>query len=681
MKKTFTLTILLFFVFQFLFAQNQDITWANKLLEFTDAFQFENNNAELVLGPPTVYPTKNFDDKHDPYSEGYIVHYNAAKRKNIVKVGYPRPVAAKQIVIGGIFNIGSISSISVFTADEKEKVIYTLEQKPSKTKFTTFSVFFPMAQIVAVKIIFDHSKINEWNIVKGIGASNSDLTIDLKPSNLAGASEINQKEKLGENISSDDCFEFSPKLTPDGKTLYFVKECPNTPNSDQDIWYSELDENKKWTEAKVVNAPLNNKGHNFVASISLDGNFLILGNTYNPDGSDAGDGVSISHRKQDGTWDVPTSIKIPNYENLNDHANFYMSPDESVMLLAIQDSKSYGDLDLYATFYDKYKKTWSPPINLGQNINTPFAEDYPYLANDGQTLYFSSKGYLGYGGHDIYVSKRLDDTWKKWSKPQNLGPMVNSKADDKGFAITSSGDHAYYNTVNFDSDLHHMDIYKINLPKILHQNPQVLMNGYLFDDKNKNSVRGTVRIKTKNGDLISFCTSNAKSGKFALSVPFGKEYDLQIDAINYYQLNEKLNLTDSTIGVDIMRNFIMTPYLDSGQTVVMRDVLFEPNSAKLLPGANTELDKIVDQLIQQSGSFVEIGGHTDNVGKPDVNKKLSLDRARAVGEYLKSKGIRESRLSFKGYGQEKPIANNATPEGRAQNRRVVVTYLTKLIKN
>jgi outer membrane protein OmpA-like peptidoglycan-associated protein len=288
---------------------------------------------------------------------------------------------------------------------------------------------------------------------------------------------------------------------------------------------------------------------------------------------------------------------------------------------------------------------------------------------------------LGYGGHDIYVSKRLDDTWKKWSKPQNLGPMVNSKADDKGFAITSSGDHAYYNTVNFDSDLHHMDIYKINLPKILHQNPQVLMNGYLFDDKNKNSVRGTVRIKTKNGDLISFCTSNAKSGKFALSVPFGKEYDLQIDAINYYQLNEKLNLTDSTIGVDIMRNFIMTPYLDSGQTVVMRDVLFEPNSAKLLPGANTELDKIVDQLIQQSGSFVEIGGHTDNVGKPDVNKKLSLDRARAVGEYLKSKGIRESRLSFKGYGQEKPIANNATPEGRAQNRRVVVTYLTKLIKN
>jgi len=627
-----------------------------------------------------VYPTKNFDEKHDPYSEGYIVHYNSNHRKNVIKVGFPKPVSAKQVVIGGIFNIGSISAISVFSVDGKEKVVYTLEQKSSKTKFNTFSVFFPLSQVVSVKIILDHSKINEWNLLKGVGLTNYDQAIELKPSPILATGDITEKEKVGTGISSKDCYEFSPKLSPDGRTLYFVKECPDNANSDQDIWYSEIGENKQWTEAKPANGPLNNKGHNFVASIGVDGNFLILGNTYNSDGSDAGDGVSISRRKTDGNWDVPVAIKIPNYENQNDHANYFMSSDESVMLMAIQDSKSYGELDLYVTFYDKYKKTWSASINLGQMINTPFSEDYPYLAPDGQTMYFSSKGYLGYGGHDIYMSKRLDDTWKKWTKPINLGPMVNSKADDKGFAITSSGDHAYYNTVNFDSDLHHMDIYKINLPKILHQNPQVLMSGYLFDDKNQTTIRGTVRVKLKNGELVAFCTSNQKSGKYALSVPYGKEYDLQIDAINFFQVNEKLNLTDSTIGVDIMKNFILNSYLDSGQTIVLKDILFEPKSVKLLPNANLELDKIIDQLIQQSNSNIEICGYTDNVGKPEDNKRLSLLRARAVGEYFTSKGIRELRLTYKGSGQDNPIADNKTTEGRALNRRVVIKYMTKLTK-
>jgi hypothetical protein len=265
----------------------QDVSWANKLLELTDVFQFENNNAELVLGPPTMYPTKNFEGSHDPYSEGYIIHYNGSWKKNIIKVGFPKPISAKQVIIGGIFNIGSISSISIFGVDGKEKVVYTLEQKPSKVKFNTFSVFFPFAQVVAVKIVIDHSKINEWNIIKGIGLSNHEQAIDVKPTAITGASEITEKEKVGENISSKDCYEFSPKLTPDGKTLYFVKECVNDPSADQDIWYSELGENKKWSEAKQAEGPLNNKGHNFVASISLDGNFLILGNTYNSDGSDA----------------------------------------------------------------------------------------------------------------------------------------------------------------------------------------------------------------------------------------------------------------------------------------------------------------------------------------------------------------------------------------------------------
>lgn len=682
-----------------LLLQAQDITWANKLLEITEKYQFDNNRAEAVLGLPTVYPGRYEELKLDPYSEGYVLFPLETNRKNIIKVGFPKPVLAKQVVIGGIFNIGTIYSISIFTQEGKEKEIYRPDLRASKTKFNTFSAFFAQANVVAVRIVFDHTKISEWNLVKGIGLSNSDQAIELKPNILIPQDGFGKKEKVGENIISTDCYEFSPKVSPDGKTLYFVKECPNQP--DQDIWYSELGVDGRWTEAKNIGAPLNNKGHNFVASISLDGRFLVLGNTYKTDGTEDSDGVSISYRKEDGTWDVPKAIKIPGYKNTNQNANFYMSADESVLLMAIQDERSQGDLDIYAATYNRFTQQWSASVNLGTTINTPFAEDYPFLAPDGKTLYFSSKGYLGYGGHDIYMSKRMDDTWTNWTKPVNLGPLVNSKTDDKGFTIAARGDQAYFNSVNFEIDsAHHMDIYKIDLPKILKQNPQILISGKVTDGTKNTGIRATIRAKNSAGELMAFCTSNPKNGKYVMSVPFGQVYDLRVDAINFFKNEEKLSLTDTMKGVELFKDFKMYPHLDSGQYITLNNILFEKNSAKLTANSMAVLDTLADRLLQQPDAKIEIGGHTDNLGelpaaqpsktgnsktkvkqpKPVLvdNKKLSLERAKSVGAYLIQKGVKESRISYMGYGASVPVADNKTEDGRAKNRRVVVTYLSKI---
>ncbi len=675
-------------------SQAQDIVWANKLLEITARFQFENNGAEALLGVPSVYPGKFDESKIDPYSEGYIIYNENTLKKNVFKVGFPSPTMSRQVIVGGIFNIGSISTISITTEDGKEKEIYKPDNRASKTKFNTFSAFFTPAKVIAVKISIDPSNINDWNLIKGIGLSNSDQPFELKPNLLIYNDVIGKAEKVASNINSKDCFAFSPKVSPDGKTLYYVKECQNEGN--QEIWLSELNEKGEWSESKNAGFPLNNKGHNFVASISIDGRFLILGNTYNDDGTEAGDGVSISHKKEDGSWEVPKPIKIPNFKNNNSHANFFMSSDESVLLMAIQDDKSYGDLDLYASQYNKYSQSWSQPVNLGFTINTPYQEDYPFLAVDGKTLYFSSKGYLGFGGHDIYMSKRLDDTWTKWSKPVNLGPLVNSKADDKGFSIAARGDQAYFNTVNFEVDsLHHMDIYRIDLPKVLKQNPQVLLTGKISDAANQAPLRGTVRIKNAAGELISFCTSNPKNGKYTLSVPFGQVYNLRVDAINYFKFDGTLTLTDSLKGIELYKNFSMNAYLDSGQNITIKNVLFEKGSAKLLSVTGLVLDTLIEQLKQQPDAKIEIGGHTDKAGevaangKPATksasgfvdNKTLSLARAKSVGDYLIAKGITANRIVCKGYGADQPIADNNTPEGRTKNRRVVVTYLSKIPRN
>lgn len=677
MKKTLFIISLLS-TSTYLFSQ-ENIIWATKLVDANPKFAYLNTEAEFVIGLPTYMPQMKLEKNHDAYTEGFKLDPDLKVKKNSITVGFKRIVIAKQIVIGGIFNQGVIQAINIVGDDNLEKNVYKFDSKTpfQEGKNSNFKVVFAQTKVVSVQIIINHSKIKDWNLIKGIGLSPDEKPLSLEPNLLVGATEITEKIQVGENISSKDCFEFNPKLTPDGKKLYFVKECKD--HTDQDIWYSEMDENKQWGPAQKAAEPLNNKGHNFVASISLDGRFMILGNTYNADGTSAGDGVSIVHKKEDGSWDQPQSIKIPDLKNINDHANFFMSADEKVIIMALEDNLSAGGLDLYASFYDTYLKIWSPPMNLGTTINTVTAEDYPYLSPDGKTLYFSSKGYIGFGGHDIYVSKRLDDTWKNWSKPQNLGGMVNSKADDKGFAITSSGDHAYYNTVNFGSDLHHMDIFKINLPKSLAQQPQILVSGMIKDTSGA-ILQGTIKVINSKGEVINEARTNPKTGKYMMSAIHGENFEITAEVPKYFINKSTINLTEELKNLEMTKDFKLIAYLDSGYTTVLQNSIFETNLLKLKDSEKQKLDVIIENLIQQPNTQFEIGGHTDNAGKPDKKNMLALAKTKVVSDYFVSKGIRDSRIKLKSYADTKPVAENKTPQGRAKNNRITITYLTRILE-
>ena len=670
----FKLYYLIFFNFLFLnYLNAQEVIWANKLLELTDKYQFENNFSWLALGPPTLYPTLGQEDKHDPYSEGYILNYTKSKKKNVMVVGFPKPANANQIVIGGIFNVGSIDAIYLILKNNKEKLIFQETKEPGKVRFKSFNVSIPLNTIYGLKLVFDHSKINNWNIIKGIGILNSNQLYKIAPSLIEDTTHHHKKEVVGETINSSDCFEFSPKIAPDGKTLYFVKECAN--QNDQDIWYSEIDNQGKWSEAKNIGIPLNNSGHNFVASISPDGNTLILGNKYKENGTDGGDGVSISHRDENGKWKLPEAIEIPNFTNLNAHANFYMGPNGDVLLMAVQDQSSVGDLDLYVSLLNKNTKKWSEPINLGLDINTPYAEDYPYLGNDNKTLFFSSKGYIGYGGHDIMVARRKDDTWKNWEKPKNLGPFVNTKLDDKGFVIANKGDHAYFNSASFNDSTHHMDIYKVDLPKMLYQTPRTLITGVIIDKDTKLPLRGSVMVKDEQENTIAFCSSNPNNGKYVLAVPFGNTYNLIAESIDHFKTREKLPLLDTSKSVEVIKDFELKKFLDSGEVYKAKDILFEYNKAILTQTSYDELNKIADWISQQNKAKFEIAGHTDDKGSEKFNLYLSEERCKVVVNYLVSKGIKPIRLVAKGYGESMPIAENSTEEGRSLNRRVEIKVL------
>jgi outer membrane protein OmpA-like peptidoglycan-associated protein len=262
--------------------------------------------------------------------------------------------------------------------------------------------------------------------------------------------------------------ELGPMPTKDGTRLYFSRQgyAGNTGGAeDEDIWYSDFDpETQTWKEAVNPGTPLNNAGPNFITGIGTKGDTLLLANVYRKNGKMmAGASVSI---KTGNLWSFPVPVKIAADYNFASRAGYDLSADRTTLIIAEEKIDSNGKLDLYVSFRDpdardEYAGTES--INLGKVINTFGDETSPWLAYDGKTLYFASDGHNGYGKMDIFVSKRLDNTWTNWSEPLNLGPGINSVYDDLSFNYNPTDRYAYYSR-GFSSE--NTDIFRIEMTEL-----------------------------------------------------------------------------------------------------------------------------------------------------------------------------------------------------------------------
>ena len=239
-----------------------------------------------------------------------------------------------------------------------------------------------------------------------------------------------EKINLGKDINSENS-EYVPVISPDGKTLYMFVLGDTRNVGEGDIWYSSKLSDISWSPRKNIGEPLNNEASNFVISVSPDNNTLFLSRRYKAKWKnvvDNGEGFSISRKTKLG-WSAPRDVVVENFKNKNKYGEFCMSADQKTLIHAIEMNDSKGDQDLYVSFR-KVDGSWSRPKNLGSTINTIKAENSPFLASDGVTLYFSTNGRPGYGKNDIFMSRRLDDSWVNWSEPENLGPSINTKDMD-----------------------------------------------------------------------------------------------------------------------------------------------------------------------------------------------------------------------------------------------------------
>jgi hypothetical protein len=281
--------------------------------------------------------------------------------------------------------------------------------------------------------------------------------------------DINYSAKaVALNSSINGAYEdIKPALAPCGNRLYFsrISHPDNTFGEldNEDIWYSEFStKDSTWSHPIRMSGVLNNAGPNYINNVSVTGDTIILGNQYLKKGKmRAGLSYSVN---VNGQWSNPKTIVIQNDYNISDHSNSFVSLKTGVIIRAVERSESYGGRDLFVSFWNGEHAT--EPVNMGSVINTEMEESSPFLASDNKTLYFASKGHHGYGGFDIWVTKRLDDSWTNWSEPENLGPAVNGALDDEFFSITHCGNYGIFSR---QVSVHNVDLYRISLEELFNR--------------------------------------------------------------------------------------------------------------------------------------------------------------------------------------------------------------------
>jgi OmpA-OmpF porin, OOP family len=495
----------------------------------------------------------------------------------------------------------------------------------------------------------------------------SPLIINYVPEPLENA----QPENLGSMINTE-ATEKAPVITPDGKTLFFSRNILEKEGTEgnTDIFYTELNENGEWTKAVSIGKPLNNSGPNSVTMVLPDNNTLLLMNKYKADGTSGGGGLSITKRTTEG-WELPKNLKIVDYHNRSTYAGYALSPSGKVLILAAQRDETTGGRDLYVCFREN-DSIWSKPLGMGIVLNTIADEDSPFIAPDDKTLYFSSNGHPGLGGADVFISKRLDDTWTNWSVPQNLGKSINSPESEYGFNIAADGIYAYlYKQSKTDKEgFGKSDIYRIQLSESSKPDPIVFIEGQVFDSETKLPLAASIIYE----DLITktelgIANSEPKNGKYQIALPYGKVYGFLAQKSDYYAIGESIDLSNASEMKSIKKDLYLTP-IRKGVNIRLNNIFFEYDKADLKQTSFVELDRLVKLLKDNPSWSIEIGGHTDDSGSDSYNKTLSQKRASSVRDYLISKGISANRLMAKGYGEEQPIGDNTTESGKAQNRRV-----------
>ncbi|MBS1646629.1 MAG: OmpA family protein [Bacteroidetes bacterium] len=497
--------------------------------------------------------------------------------------------------------------------------------------------------------------------------------------------------------------EYSAFITTDESFMIFTS-CRNTSTGGkidpdnggyfEDI-YSSVKKDGKWQAAQNMGTLINSEDHDATAGLSPDGSTMFIYKFKEKDGGD----LYVSHLKG-SAWSKPEHLG----KNINSKAHetsVSISFDNKQLYFISNREGGIGDGDIYLCQTDG-RGGWQPAQNIGNSLNTKYAEEGVYIHPDGKTIYFSSQGFNTMGGYDVFKSTYENG---KWGVPENLGYPINGPEDDVFFIVSGSGYHGYFASAK-QGGYGKTDIYRITFlgpekqpalmnednllasvaapvsdfkaEKIVSKGPKMtILKGIISDEQTKQPLEASIDlIDNEKNEVIATFNSNSTSGKYLVSLPSGKNYGIAVKKEGYLFHSENFDLPATADFQEVEKN-IELKKIDIGKTIVLRNIFFDFDKATIRPESANELDRLIKLLNDNPTLRIELGSHTDSKGSDDYNQKLSQQRSQSVVNYLISKGIGSARLEAKGYGETQPIATNDTDEGRQQNRRTEFKILSK----
>ncbi|MFZ1805891.1 MAG: OmpA family protein [Cyclobacteriaceae bacterium] len=314
--------------------------------------------------------------------------------------------------------------------------------------------------------------------------------------------------------------EAAPVVSPDGKTVYFfVQNHPENTfgkEGSQDIWVTRKDESGEWSAPEHLRSPFNDHRSNQVFNVLPDGSLFVRGGR-------GRDSKGFSIVSPGGSWQ---EMSVKGYEDM-EKGRFNgatISSDAKHMILYFTEVPKSIRSDLYVS-NQQSDGSWSQPEKL--NITDRSDMFGPFIGPDDKTLYFASDKLdpKRQGGSDIYKSTRLDDTWKNWSKPVNLGPPINTAAGDAYFSMDASG-NVFTSRANSRVDGGNLDLF-ILLPKDI----QVKVNGIVYDESTMQPITSRVSVKPKSADAINIDVTD--NGEFETGIPETEQVVVSASAEGY----------------------------------------------------------------------------------------------------------------------------------------------------
>jgi outer membrane protein OmpA-like peptidoglycan-associated protein/Tol biopolymer transport system component len=471
---------------------------------------------------------------------------------------------------------------------------------------------------------------------------------------------------IGPGINTADP-EYFPSITVDGKTILFTRRIDDgrtLAKEQEDFYVSELNAQNIWGTSTPMPSNVNTVLNEGAPTISADGRSLIFvacsdqsgDNNYGENRTGKGSCDLFYTKKLGSRWTDP--INLPgNVNTFSWESQPSLSADGKTLYFIRRVSKrgEPNDSDIFVSRLLENGQ-WSTAERLPGNINTPYQEESVLIHPDGKTLYFATRGHRGMGGSDLFVSRM--DASGNWSNPENLGYPINTKYDENSLMVSPDGEIAYFAS-DRKGGFGDLDIYYFTMPEELRPTKTLYFEGIVFDITDRKPVPGKFQlVDLKTGKEVIVSEADKTTGEFMVSLPVNHEYALNVSYPGYTFFSRNFNMLDPNGQKAIHMDVPMVP-ITNEQPTLLANVFFDFGKATLRSESFIELNKLYDFLKNNPTLKIEIGGHTDTRGDDKDNLKLSNDRAKAVYDYIVAKGMDAKRMSFKGYGETKPVLSDS----------------------